>query len=163
MSDLSSSASARSYLDFQGLANLRSDAARNPDKAVRQTAEQFEAYFIQEMMKSMRQTVDKSDLVDGGNMEMYQDLMDKEVSLQMVRRGGVGLADMLEKQMLQQQTMAQASTQDALRNRASAAAEFLPLQPAGAAGMPLSKPGATALPLQRPAALELPQRTGVKP
>ena len=76
MNDISSSGS---YLDFNALTQLKGDAARDPSKAVRKTAEQFEAYFIQQMMKSMRDTIEKSDLVEGGNMEMYQDLMDKEL------------------------------------------------------------------------------------
>jgi Rod binding domain-containing protein len=109
MNDISSSGS---YLDFNALAQLKGDAARDPSKAVRKTAEQFEAYFIQQMMKSMRDTIEKSDLVEGGNMEMYQDLMDKEVSLSIAKRGGMGLADMMERQMNQAQAL---STQDALR------------------------------------------------
>ncbi len=109
MNDISSSGS---YLDFNALTQLKGEAARDPSKAVRKTAEQFEAYFIQQMMKSMRDTIEKSDLVEGGNMEMYQDLMDKEVSLSIAKRGGMGLADMMERQMNQAQAM---STQDALR------------------------------------------------
>ena len=50
----------------------------------------------------------------GGNMDMYQDMMDKEVSLQMAKRGGMGLADMMERQMVRAQEM---STQDALQLR----------------------------------------------
>jgi Rod binding domain-containing protein len=117
MNDISSSGS---YLDFNALAQLKGEAARDPSKAVRKTAEQFEAYFIQQMMKTMRDSIEKSDLVEGGNMEMYQDLMDKEVSLSMAKRGGMGLADMMERQMNQAQAM---STQDALR-------QPLPLNPA---------------------------------
>jgi Rod binding domain-containing protein len=62
-------------------------------------------------------------------MEMYQDLMDKEVSLSMAKRGGMGLADMMERQMNQAQAM---STQDALRQRLpiSLSAPALPLNPA---------------------------------
>jgi len=155
-----SSATARSYLDFQGLASLRGDAARNPDKAARATAEQFEAYFIQQMMKAMRESVEKSDLVDSGHMEMYQDLMDKEVSLQMVRRGGMGLADMLEKQMLQQQqnlANAQAMASGAAPSVPSPG--LMPLQPAPNA-LPLQPNGPGALPLERTGAFELQRRGG---
>ncbi|MEY3611814.1 MAG: Peptidoglycan hydrolase FlgJ [Pseudomonadota bacterium] len=111
MSDITHTSSS-TYLDFNALTQLKGDAARDPSKAVRKTAEQFEAYFVQQMMKSMRDTIEKSDLVEGGNMEMYQDLMDKEVSLSIAKRGGMGLADMLERQMNQAQAL---STQDALR------------------------------------------------
>jgi len=157
-----SSTSPRSYLDFEGLAGLRGDAARSPDKAVRTTAEQFEAYFIQQMMKTMRESVEKSDLVDSGNMDMYQDLMDKEVAMQMVRRGGMGLADMLEKQILQQQQAA-LSTQAALQLRPNATeASPLPLQPA-AQPLHLDREGGKSLPLQRTGAYELQRRSGGQP
>jgi Rod binding domain-containing protein len=126
MNDISTSSS---YLDFNALAQLKGDAARDPSKAVRKTAEQFEAYFIQQMMKTMRESIEKSDLVEGGNIDMYQDLMDKEVSLSMAKRGGMGLADMLERQMNQAQIQ---STQDALRSRQPADTSVTPT------GLPLN-------------------------
>ena len=49
MNDITSSGS---YLDFNALTQLKGDAARDPSKAIRKTAEQFEAYFIQQMMKT---------------------------------------------------------------------------------------------------------------
>ena len=130
MSDIAQTSSS-SYLDFNALAQLKGEAARDPSKAVRKTAEQFEAYFIQQMMKTMRESIEKSDLVETGNADMYQDLMDKEVSLSMAKRGGMGLADMLERQMNLTQAL---STQDALRLHQPAsvsnAAPALPLNPA---------------------------------
>ena len=125
MNDITSTTSS-TYLDFSALAQLKGDAARDPSKAIRKTAEQFEAYFIQQMMKTMRESIEKSDLVDGGNMDMYQDLMDKEVSLSMAKRGGMGMADMLERQMHQAQAL---STQDALQMRLPTVAPHLPLNP----------------------------------
>jgi Rod binding domain-containing protein len=125
MNDITSTTSS-TYLDFSALAQLKGDAARDPSQAIRKTAEQFEAYFIQQMMKTMRESIEKSDLVDGGNMDMYQDLMDKEVSLSMAKRGGMGMADMLERQMHQAQAL---STQDVLQMRQPTVAPPLPLNP----------------------------------
>jgi Rod binding domain-containing protein len=128
MSDIANISSS-TYLDFNALAQLKGDAARDPSKAVRKTAEQFEAYFIQQMMKAMRDSIEKSDLVEGGSIDMYQDLMDKEIALSMAKRGGMGLADMLERQMNQTQAL---STEDALRARQpdnNGAAPALPLNP----------------------------------
>jgi peptidoglycan hydrolase FlgJ len=112
MNDLSTDTST--YLDFNALTRLKGEASQDPSKAIRKTAEQFEAYFVQQMMKTMRESVEKSDLVEGGSMDTYQDMMDKEVSLQMVKRGGMGLADMMERQMKLAQGL---STQDALQMR----------------------------------------------
>ena len=124
MSDLTTT-NPTSYLDFGALGRLKGEASRDPNQAVRKTAEQFEAYFLQQMMKSMRDTVEKSDLVESNNMEMYQDLMDKEVAMKMVQRGGIGVANMLEKQMLKQS--AELSTQDALKLRPAVQPEAMPL------------------------------------
>ncbi|PIT82044.1 rod-binding protein [Limnohabitans sp. 15K] len=126
MSDLSTN-TASTYLDFNALTRLKGEAAQDPSKAIRKTSEQFEAYFVQQMMKTMRESIEKSDLVEGGNMDTYQDLMDKEMSLEMVKRGGLGVANMLEKQMLLAQEL---STQDALRLHApKTEAKALPLTP----------------------------------
>lgn len=125
MSDLSTNTSS-SYLDFNALTRLKGEAAQDPSKAIRKTSEQFEAYFIQQMMKTMRESIEKSDLVEGGNMDTYQDLMDKEMSLEMVKRGGLGVANMMERQMLQAQEL---STQDALRMH-KVEAKAMPLVPA---------------------------------
>ncbi len=151
MSDLSST-SPTSYLDFGALGRLKGEASRDPTQAIRKTAEQFEAHFLQQMMKSMRDTVEKSDLVESNNMDMYQDLMDKEVAMKMVQRGGIGVANMLEKQMLKQSS--ELSTQDALK-----------LRPVNApAALPLVKP-AEPLPLKNSAvqSYELSRSTGGKP
>lgn len=158
MSDLSTNTSS-SYLDFNALTRLKGEAAHDPSKAIRQTSEQFEAYFIQQMMKTMRESIEKSELVDGGNMDMYQDLMDKEVSLQMVKRGGMGLADMMERQMLRAQDM---STQDALQLR-QPAAQAMPLNPTREA-MPLRSEAVKAYELNRPTGYPLDRVTpGAQP
>ena len=158
MNDLPISTPA-SYTDFGALGRLKGEASRDPGKATRATAEQFEAYFLQQMMKAMRESVEKSDMVEHGNMDMYQDLMDKEVSLQMVRRGGMGMADMLEKQMLQQQALANAQAVAGLQ-QVQPAAPMVPLQPK-ATGMALpSKEAPPALPLERTGAFELQRRSG---
>ncbi len=140
-----------SYLDFNGLTRLKGEAARDPSKAIRQTAEQFEAYFVQQMMNTMRESIEKSDLVEGGSMDMYQDLMDKEVSLSLAKRGGMGLANMLERQMNLAQSL---STQDALQMRQPAPqTQAIPLHPVRE-GMPI-KPAAVE-------AYKIERRTGYK-
>ena len=160
MSDMTLPAS--SYLDFNALAQLKGEAAHDPAKAVRKTAEQFESYFLQQMMKEMRATIEKSDMVESNAMDTYQDMMDKEVAQQMVRRGGIGLANMLEKQMVQQQAQANMSAQDALKLHQRMDTPALPLQPA-AAPMPVKPATSGALPLQRTGAYELQRRTGGQP
>lgn len=149
MSDMSTNP-AGTYLDFNALARLKGEAAQDPGKAIRQTAEQFEAYFIQQMMKTMRESIEKSDLVENGNADMYQDLMDKEVSLQMVKRGGMGLANMMERQMQQAQGL---STQDALQQR-PAESKAMTLNPPREA-MSLKPEAIKAYEINRPGSFKL--------
>jgi flagellar protein FlgJ len=160
MNDLSTNTSS-TYLDFNALTRLKGEAAQDPSKAIRKTSEQFEAYFIQQMMKTMRESIEKSDLVEGGNMDTYQDLMDKEMSLEMVKRGGMGVANMMEKQMLRAQEL---STQDALRlNAPKAEAKAMSLNPSREA-MPLNPEVVKGYQLERFNGFKLDSETpGAKP
>lgn len=68
--------------------------------ALRRAAEEFESLFINQMLKSMRDTVQKSDLFHGGNAEeIYTSMLDTELSKSMAKAGGIGLADMLLRQL----------------------------------------------------------------
>ena len=90
------------YLDFNGLGQLKARAERDEQGALRQAAQQFEAYFLQEVLKSMRATVENGGLVDSSAMSTYEQMMDKEVAQQLAQGQGVGLADMLVSQFEQQ-------------------------------------------------------------
>ena len=151
MNDAAPLTSARSYLDFSGLGELRGKAQRNDDQALRETAQQFEGLFIQMMLKSMRDAnnVMKSDLVQSDAMETFEGMYDKEMSVQMSKRNTLGLADSLVRQVSQMQ--AQPSTADILKSN-------------GQKGMPLNlpakpmdlQPGARPMPLLRPELKPLP-------
>ena len=93
---------------------------------MRETAQQFEALFIQMMLKSMREAnnVMKSDLVQSEAMETFEGLYDKEMSVQMSKRNNLGLADSLVRQVSQMQP--QPSTADMLKLNAPKA---MPLNP----------------------------------
>ncbi|MBI5810079.1 MAG: peptidoglycan DD-metalloendopeptidase family protein [Deltaproteobacteria bacterium] len=77
-------------------------APDNPDKAaLKKAAEEFEAFFINEMLKSMRATIQKSSLFDGGNaQDLYSSMMDTELSRFMASSGGIGLGSILLQQIL---------------------------------------------------------------
>ena len=142
-----SNATARSYLDFQGLGTLRGQAARDGKGALRETAQQFEAMFLQMMMKSMRESIEKSDLTDSTHADTFEAMFDREVSVAMARRNAMGLADMLVD--AQSRQMAPPPAAEALKSRA-AGVPGLPLNPPQA---PLPLGGRTpALPLTQPVA-----------
>jgi len=153
MSTLVSSPMTQSALDFQGLGQLRGQAAQDSNKAIRETSQQFEAMFIEMMMKSMRESVEKSDLNESSAEDTFQGMFDKEVAHQMAKRGTVGIADMLVRDHDRRNAMQ--STADALKT----------LDGSQAPGMPLNKPE-KSWPLQKDAGsagLPLPAAPALKP
>ncbi|MBU3648154.1 MAG: hypothetical protein FGM56_08780 [Limnohabitans sp.] len=121
---------ARSYTDFSGLGELRGKAQQDQNSALRESAQQFEGLFIQMMMKSMREA--NAPMKDEDNqshaLETFEGMFDKEVSLQMSKRGALGVADFMERAVKQQQSPA-ASTQAMLNARDKAMALHPPQQP----------------------------------
>ena len=91
--------SASVYTDFQGLDQIRLSAGKNDPKALEAAAKQFEALFIQQMLKSMRDASLSEGAFDSNEGRMYLDMFDKQISLVMAQGKGMGLADMLVKQL----------------------------------------------------------------
>ena len=119
--DAISSPSPNSYLDFDGLGQLKGQARTDAKGAIKQTAQQFEALFLQMMMKSMRESIVKSELSESTTMETFEGMFDKEVSVQLAKKNSLGLADMLVKNLEQQQANL-ATTADILKQRQDPAA-----------------------------------------
>ncbi len=90
-------ASPQSSLDFAGLGALRGKAQQKSDKATRETATQFEAMFIQEMLKSMRATVEKNELTGSDAEEQFTQIYDRELAQALAKRNTLGIADMIVK------------------------------------------------------------------
>ena len=139
MSELSSNlpVNPSGYHDFAGLARLRGQATQDPGSALKQAAKQFETHFVQHMFKTMRESVEKSDLMSSDAADTFQDMLDKEFATRMAERGSLGLADMLERQLAQRTP---ASTQEVLEQRG------LPVRPV-ADPKPLGSSAAEAIPL----------------
>ncbi len=96
-------------LDMQGVARLKHTASRDPQAGLKEAAEQFEALFLQMMLKSMRDATPKSDLFDSQQTRFYESLMDQQWAQHMAGQG-IGLADKLTEQ-LRDQVRATAASQ----------------------------------------------------
>lgn len=82
------------------MANLRAQAKLDPsDSTLTEVAQQFEALFVQMMLKSMRDAVPQGGLFDSDSMGLYQEMHDQQIALDISRSGGLGLANMIEAQM----------------------------------------------------------------
>ena len=74
--------------------------ADDGNRQAREACAEFEALFINMMLKELRSTVNKSGLMDGGKAEeLYTGLMDTQISRDLATQGGIGLAAMLYRQM----------------------------------------------------------------
>ncbi len=68
--------------------------------AAKKVTREFESLFVGMMLKSMRETVGKDPITDGGHgEEVYRSMLDQEYARVITEHGGIGLAAMLEKQL----------------------------------------------------------------
>ncbi len=92
-------ANAQVYGDFAGLESLRK-AARNDDPAaIREVAKQFESLFARMLIKSMRDAIGPDPIFGSDQEQTYQGMFDDQLSLELTRGHGLGLADMLVRQL----------------------------------------------------------------
>ena len=87
------------YTDFSSLTALRKDARKDPQATLRKVAHQFESLYIKMMLKSMRQASLGDPIFDSDNSKMYRDMFDNQLAMDMSDHGGIGLADMLVRQL----------------------------------------------------------------
>ncbi len=80
--------------DFQDVLKADKD---NED--LRKACTGFEAIFLNKLLQSMRRTVPKSGLLDGGLQEdIYKGMFDERLAQAMAQRG-IGIGDMLYRQL----------------------------------------------------------------
>lgn len=91
--------------DAQSLAALRTRAGTDPKSAVREVAKQFEALFMQELMKSMRAATLSSGLLDNEGSKLGTDMLDKQFATQMTGLPG-GLSEAIARQLQRQMGVA---------------------------------------------------------
>ena len=92
-------ADAPVYTDLAGLTALKRGAASKDPAAIRQVAQQFESMFTSMMLKSMRDANGPDPVFGSDQEQMYQGMFDDQLALQMSHGKGLGLADMLIRQL----------------------------------------------------------------
>jgi flagellar protein FlgJ len=118
------------------LDRLRASAARDPRAAIRDTARQFEALFMNELMKSMRATTLGSGWFDNNGSELATGMLDSQYATQMAGLPG-GLGDMIARQLERQ-------LGGALAGGAGRAPTPIPLPASGGAGPAAGAPAASS-------------------
>lgn len=139
------------YTDFQGLNGLRAAAHAHRPAAKVEAAKQFEALFIDMMLKAMREATPKNSLFGSSQQRLYQGLYDHQLALNMAQGQGVGgLLPMIEKALgasrANPATTPAATAQAAIAPRAMRGPVGAPVQPtragspAGEAAWPPASP-----------------------
>lgn len=76
--------------------------AKDPkqDAKLKEACKEMEAVFLNMLLEQMRRTVPKNSLTDGGNQEeIMRSMLDTEMTRGMAKAGGIGLADMMYRQL----------------------------------------------------------------
>jgi len=110
--------SGKFALDTKGLGDLKQSAKTGSPEALKGAATQFESMFINMMMKSMRAATPQDGPMDSQETKTFTSMLDQQMSQKLAKRG-VGLADVLVRQ-LNSQAQGQAALTQQLDQQALA-------------------------------------------
>lgn len=89
---------ARENID-KAVASDKTDAEKQRD-GLKKACQGFESFFLNMMFREMRKTVPKDELFGESNaMDIFRDMHDTEVMENVAKAGGIGIADMMYKQL----------------------------------------------------------------
>ncbi|MDH5446323.1 MAG: flagellar assembly peptidoglycan hydrolase FlgJ [Gammaproteobacteria bacterium] len=109
------------YSDISGLNDLKREARSDQNGALKEVAKQFESLFMNMMLKSMRDASMGDPIFDSNQSGMYRDMFDRQLALSMSQGRGMGLAEVLERQLSKQ--IPGMSDKDVTSSRSSAGYE----------------------------------------
>lgn len=85
-------------LDVQGVNQLKLEAKQSSPEALKAAAQQFEAVFMNMLMKSMREATPQDGMFDSEQTRMYTSMLDQQLTQRLASRG-IGLADVMVRQL----------------------------------------------------------------
>jgi flagellar protein FlgJ len=94
--------SGKFALDTNSLGDLKQSAKAGSPEALKGAATQFESMFIGMMMKSMRDATPQDGMMDSQESKTFTGMLDQQMSQKLAKRG-IGLADVLVRQLTVQQ------------------------------------------------------------
>jgi peptidoglycan hydrolase FlgJ len=139
--------STKFALDVQAVDGLRIASKKTGEDGLEAAARQFEALFLNMLLKSMRDATPQDSLMDSEQSRLYISMLDQQLSQTMSARG-VGLAEIMIRQLRQE------ASQESAQNASLPSRDQLPVPdgPRPVQGHPEILAG------QRPAAAALPER-----
>jgi len=88
------------FNDLGGLASLKSQSNRGDEAgALKETAKQFEAIFLNMMLKQMREASFGDPLFDSDAGDSYRAMFDQQLALNLSNSGSLGIAKLIESQL----------------------------------------------------------------
>jgi len=87
--------SQMSEKNLERLRNSSSFGKLNSEKDIEKVSRDFESIFLNKLLSSMRKTVPKSGLLDSFATDMFQSMMDEEMSKEMAKNKGMGMGEMI--------------------------------------------------------------------
>lgn len=90
------------YTELNQLQKLKSKSNRDDPEALKKIAKDFEQIFLSMMLKSMRDAnavLSKDNFLNSSQVQFFEEMRDEQLSLEMAHEGGIGLADVLVKQL----------------------------------------------------------------
>jgi flagellar protein FlgJ len=87
------------YTDFNGLAKLKTEAKTDSQEALKEVAKQFESIFLNMTLKSMRDAKLSDGIFDSDQSQFYQEMYDQQLAVHLSGNPGVGLADLIVRQL----------------------------------------------------------------
>ncbi len=87
--------SQMSEKNVERLRNSSSFGKMSSEKDIEKVARDFESIFLNKLLSSMRKTVPKSGLLDSFATNMFQSMVDEEMSKEMAKNRGMGMGEMV--------------------------------------------------------------------
>lgn len=89
------------YFDLSALSELKGKKEGENDETLKVVAQQLESVFLELVLKSMHDANSsmKSELFDRDQEDFYQSMLNQQMALSLSKAGGVGLADVIVKQL----------------------------------------------------------------
>jgi len=90
-----------STFDNASLSQLREDAKDDPGAKADEVSKQFEALFVNMLLKAMRKATQRSDLLNSEAARSFESMFDQEIANKVSHGEGIGLADTIKRQLFE--------------------------------------------------------------
>ena len=92
----------QAYTDLTQLQTLKAKSHKDDPRALEVAVRQFESLFVSMMLKGMRQANEafsKGNFLNSDQTRFYQDMYDSQLSVTLSEQGGLGLTQVLMRQL----------------------------------------------------------------